>query len=342
MSNKPDFGTLNNGCETLVQLVVSRALVDKTQPDPQNLSIGWRTDQLLTQDIDALVIGQCQWPGLFAEIGRRVLEQISHLPEIAILARLAIFRGERLRPINDEREKKLAAMAEEILKKINALPDSKRKSRCESLYFYHAGVFYDACGKFYEASNLQSLSSAQAKSFGDQVGEAIADFLQVFYLLKNAITTKQGVLQQLFDDLLGAYKALCIKLANSALYVQWAQYNCPIHLFQACVWQGVSHPDQDKWNGLIVESAPKLGEAYKPGADFVKAFREADPDKQVDLFEEVAENATGDLGATALLVLARNAMAHGQKDEAADYYKRMPHRGAQHVLKIAERMLTVD
>ena len=99
--------------ETLVDLVVARAVVDKTAPDSENLRNGWRTDALF-QDIDAFVVVQCNDPAVYAEIGRQVLVKVKDLPEMAALARLAIFRGERLLPIYYDREQTLAQMAEKL------------------------------------------------------------------------------------------------------------------------------------------------------------------------------------------------------------------------------------
>jgi hypothetical protein len=123
--------------DALVDLVVTRAKVDKTTPDSKNLRKGWRTDELLTGDVDLLVVGGDN-PGAYAEIGRKALKQLQglpeRLPEMEALAMLAILRGERLLPLTPEQADLVIRLSEDLKIAISALPDGNRKRRCQELF----------------------------------------------------------------------------------------------------------------------------------------------------------------------------------------------------------------
>ena len=161
--------------KTLADLVVARAKTDTTSPDPNNLRSGWRTDALLA-DVDNLVVISFNSPAAYTEIGRQVLAQVQDLPEMSALVQLAIFRGERLLPITPEREQMLVQTADGLNKDVAALLDGTRKKRCKSLLDYHVGVFVDACGRFDLAARHLRQSAKEASSFGDKAGVAIGTF----------------------------------------------------------------------------------------------------------------------------------------------------------------------
>lgn len=174
-----------NQIKILVDLVVNRARVDRTEPDPNNLRAGWRTDQLLG-DIEALLIGRGE-PGDYAEIGRQVLAQVSDQPEIVVLAQLAIFNGERRLPVSSKREGALMRMAKYLQQVVSFLPAGTRKQRCQSLFNYNAGVFFDTYGRSDLAAEAQEQSAQEAERLGDRSGVAIGRFMKVFYGLKHML-----------------------------------------------------------------------------------------------------------------------------------------------------------
>lgn len=332
---KPDI-------ETLVALVVNRAVVDKTAPDFANLRNGWRTDALF-QDIDAFVVVQCNDPASYAEIGRQVLAKVQDLPEIAALAWLAIFRGERLLPIDFECEQMLAKMAEELQRIVFALPDSTRRMRCKSLLEYHAGVFFDACGRFDLAAKMFTQSAEEAQRLGDGPGAAIGRFCTVACNLKDVLHRgRMDEADMLFSAMKREYVQVDEATQGTALQVQWAEGNCPSHMIEACVWLDQVHPEWKNWVETTLAASDKLGGAFVLGADFVRAMDMAmrdDPKADEALKGIVNGDNANQTKATALLLLARRAMRAGKRDVAEDIVRRIPEQGAQHVCAIVRRML---
>lgn len=338
----------------LASLVACRARVDKTEPDPENLRCGWRTDQLLT-DIDAFVVGQENDPAIYAEIARRALEQIKadEQPEITALLNLAAFRGERLLPVSPEREQALTQMAQDLNKLVLSLPDGNRKKRCQSLLLYHLGVFSDAYGHFDSSAKLQRKSAETAEKNGDKPGAAIGHFLQAVYQLKqalcdghpNPIEAHFAVLQKRFELLVEATR-------GTALEVQWGQGNGPCHMIQACVWLNRDHSNWDGWVVTALAAAEKLGQAWQPAADFVSAVNMhqcGDAGVNAALAAVAADiKQANEVKAAALLLLMRRVLAGGgqtgmeaaARQAAKEFFEQMPEQGgAQHVRAIAERLL---
>ena len=258
---------------TLVDLVVARAKVDKTSPDTNNPRVGWRTDQLLTGDVDVLVCYRHNDPAVYAEIGRQVLAQVKDLPEMAVLANLAIFRGERLLPVSEERKQSLLQMVDDLEKAISALPEGTRKGRCSSLLQYHTGVFYDAYGCFDQAAAAQLQAAKEAEKIGDLPGAVISSFLGTAYQLKSALCCKStDETEATFSVLEERYAQLVEAVRGTELEVSWGQGNAPMHMVEVCALLGRGHPDWDKWVATALAAAERLGQAFKQGAEFVRAF----------------------------------------------------------------------
>ncbi|MDO8436023.1 MAG: hypothetical protein Q7S82_01385 [bacterium] len=326
--------------DTLVDLVVNRARVDTTAPDPNNLRNGWLTDALLTQAIDGLVVGQYNEPAAYAEIGRKVLAQVGNLPEIAALAQLAIFRGERLLPLTLGRELSAILIIKELEHGIAALPDGPRKMRCRSLLQYHQGVFYDACGRFALAAEFQLRSAQEASRFDDLSGMAIALFMNKIYCLKDALRTGEPIAESIFPDIERGFAALVTTMRGFILEVQWAEANGPVYMIEACIWLNRIHPDWNDWVATALAAAEKLGTSWDLCAEFVRAV---DMDRRGDPLAEEALNAVAESSdanerrAAALLILARRAMDKGRAEKAREIVARMPEQGAQHVIAVANR-----
>ena len=327
--------------KTLVDLVVARAMVDKTEPDKDNLRNGWRTDALLTGDVDAFVVGSLNKPGDYAKVARGVLIKVKHLPEISALAQLAIFRGERLLPIDSKREQFLIQMVAKLQSVVFELSEGTRKMRCQSLLDYHAGVFCNACGRFDLAAKMQAQSAEAAIRLGDNPGAAIALLLSELYQLKEALRTGTENAPMRFYAIDNAFTRVTEALRSSPLFVQWAEANCPMHMIQASAWLDLDSPRGfSEWVGLCLSAAEKLGKAFKPGADLILALNMHYRGAR-GAFKSLTAIVDGDydneIKATALLVLARRAMLAGKDPES--FVKRIPEQGAQHVCAIARRML---
>ena len=334
--------------DVLVDLVVTRAQVDKTVPDPKNLRNGWRTDALFG-DVDALIVGQKNDPAAYAEIGRRVLEneKVKYLPEMAVLAKLAILRGKRLFPLTPVQKNVIFGFSEDLRSAISAsLPDGTRKQRCLELFLYHLGIFYDALGDFAKAIKMHEWAAREA---GDESSSAaISLFCAALYRLKSALVVGKtpDELGALFSDLEEKFAQLAEALRGSELEVQWAEGNGPIHMIQACVWLNLrNHPRWDDWVRIALAATEKLGKAWEPGAGFVRAANlDAQNDEEAGkALMAVAENGAASnennkIRATALLMLARRALRDGDVSEARKIIEKMPEQGAQHVRAIAERM----
>ena len=170
----------------LVEQLVALAKTDQTKPKPDNLRADWETD-LLFGRMDRLFCYERSDPAGYAEFGRQVLGEVGDFPEVAALARLAIFRGERLLPPSEEQRQTLLEMVSSLKKAIKVLPEGTRKARCSSLFQYHSGVFYDAYGCFAEAADAQLHATRVAKRGGDLAGAAISSFLATLYTLKGAL-----------------------------------------------------------------------------------------------------------------------------------------------------------
>lgn len=329
----------------LAALVAYRARVDTTEPDPKNLRSGWRTDQLLT-DIDAYVIGLEGEPAAYAQIAAQARGQIkvSELPEIAALLRLAEFRGERLLSVSQEREASLTQMEGKLADTISVLPEGPRQKRCCSLFEYHRGVFYDAYGHFAEAADAQKRAADQADRFGDWPGAAICRFVEAVYRLKQALV--KGVaadLESLFSFLEERFDQLVSATRGTAFEVQWGQGNGPCHMFQVSyIWLGKDHPDLDKWAASVVSVAVSLKGVWADIAKHYLAmnwFRKGDGSAKVELEKVVTESGDVTRKAEALLVLARRAIADGDKKLAKELVRKMPKKGASHIRAIAQRLL---
>jgi len=326
---------------TLVVLLATTASVDKTSPDPNNLRNGWRTDILLAE-IDRFVVIEQNNPAAYADICRLVSKFVKNLPEISALVQLGIFRGERLLPMNTEREQALLQMAEELGRIVSALPGGTRKMRCLSLLDYHRGVFYNDYGHFDQAAKMQSQSAENAKRFGDKPGEAIGHFLSVFYSLKHALRNNlMDEAQVLFENLKGAFNDVIEATRDTAFQVQWAEGNCPVHMIEASIWLSKINPIfWERWVGLAVKAGSSLGGGFEANVELIKAVHMDfchNPGAE-GLLEEVASGVgPNEIRATALLVLAYHAMGDGKN--IGEIIGRMPEQGAQHVCAIARRML---
>lgn len=142
---------------------------------------------------------------------------------------------------------------------------------------------------------------------------------------------------------------------GTPLDVSWGQGNALVHMVEACVWLNQSHPKWDEWVAAVTSAAPKLGEGWKPAAEFVRAV---DLHKHGDIKAHKALEATAagndanehEIKATAFLILARRALAGGTYAElarttkadriaAAEFISRMPKTGARHIVAIAKRLL---
>lgn len=330
--------------DILVDLVVTRAKVDRTVPDPSNLRDGWRTDALFG-DIDALVVGGKNNPSGYAEIGRRVLAQVKDLPEMAVLATLAILRGERLLSLTPEQGHIVLDISEDLKAAILALPDGTRKKRCQELFLYHMGVFYDASGRFDLAAETQEWAAREA---GDKSSSAaISLFLSAVYRLKFALVADKpsDELEVIFSDLEEKSGQLAEALRGSELEVQWVEGNCPIHMIEACIWLDRRQPEWNNWVETAIAAAGKLGKAWEPSVEFVLAAnideQEQGGVKEIEKALQAinAQGGSDEIKATVLLLLARRAFRAGNVDEAKKIIEQMPEQSVQHVRAIAERML---
>jgi len=332
----------------LVDLVVARARVDKTVPDSNNLRKGWRTDELLIGDIDLLIVYGRNDPTGYAKIGRKVLEEVEDLPEMKVLAMLAILRGERLLSLIPEQERTICQLSEVLKAAISVLPNGTRKKRCRELFLYNMGVFYDASGRFDLAVVTQEWAAREAGE-GSSSAE-ISLFLSVVYCLKSALVAGKSSdeLEIIFSNLEEKFKQLTEALRGSELEVQWVEGNCPIHMIKACVWLDQSHPKWNNWVETAIAAAGKLGKAWEPAVEFVLA---ADMDKKNNLgaakaLEAVVANeqSSNEVKATALLILARRAWQAGGAggiNEAKTFVGRMPIEGAQHVRSIVRGRIII-
>ena len=326
----------------LAKLVIARAKVDKTVPDPKNLRKGWRTDELLTGDVDLLVVGGDN-PGAYVLISEKVLEKVQDLPEMAVLAKLAILRGKRLLPLTPVQKNVIFGFSD-LRSAISAsLPDGTRKQRCLELFLYHLGIFYDALGDFAKAIKMHEWAAQEA---GDESSSAaISLFCAALYRLKSALVVGKtpDELGALFSDLEEKFAQLAEALRGSELEVQWAEGNGPMHMIQACVWLNLrNHPRWDDWVRIALAATEKLGKAWEPGAEFVRAvdMEKRDDPQAVEALEATAANNgnSNEVKATALLLLARHALRDRDVDAARNLIGQMPEQGAQHVRAIAERM----
>lgn len=326
--------------KTLVDLVVVVARMDRTSPGSNNLRIGWHTDELLTGYIDMLVRHEHNDPAAYAEIGRQVLAQVKDLPEMVALAKLAIFRGERLLPPSDERKQSLLQMVDDLEKVISALTKSLRKERCTSLFRYHTGVFYDAYGCFDQAATAQLQVAEEAKRTGDLSSAAISFFLNIFYHLKSALCHKSmDGAEEIFSTLEERYAQLVEAVRDTALEVPWGQGNAPTHMIEACVWLGLDHPSWDKWVAMTIAAAEDLGQAFKQNAEFAHALdlgRGSDADADKALTAVAESNIANEKKATAILLLA---LREEDADKAEYFVRQIPEMGTQHVRSVAKHWL---
>jgi len=328
---------------TLVDLVVARMKVDKTEPNPNNLRKGWRSDELLIGDIDTFAVGAKDYPGAYAEIGRRVLAEVGDMPEMAVLAKLAILRGERLLLLTSDQVRIVCELSEDLRAAISALPDGTRKKRCQELFLYNSGIFFDASGRFDEAAKTHEWAAREADKGSSSA--AISLYCAALSWLKYGLSVgKSGdELDALFSGLEERYRQLAEALRDSELYVQWVEGNCPMQMVMVCVWLDRTHSKWGEWVHMASLAPGKLGKAWETGVEFVRVAnlvaRDVDDDSEVEkALRALAEHnaANSETRATALLMLARRSTS---LSEARGFVDEMPVEGAQHVRAIAERML---
>lgn len=330
--------------QTLADLVVCVARTDTTQPDLENLRNGWMTDLLFSQMIDKFLIQQCNNPTILSAVAKKVLARVDSLPEAAVLASIAIFRAERLMSPTPAREKSILEMIKKLGSDIAALPDGPRKMRCQSLFQYHQGFFYDASGRFDLAAEMQLQSALEANRLGDKSGEAIGLFTNQLFELKDALrlgkTERIGAfytyLEKWFDELVST-------LVGTALETLWAQVNGPVFMIEACVWlDHWTHPKWHQWVETSLKGMEQLGSSWNLCADFVRAVdmdQKGDPEAVRALNSVADSNDANERRAAALLILVRHAIGEGQIEQAKKLISLMPEQGAQHVVAIAKRCI---
>ncbi|MDD5145678.1 MAG: hypothetical protein PHF44_02455 [Candidatus Pacebacteria bacterium] len=330
--------------DILVDLIVDRARIDTTFPDPKNQWVGWLTD-VLFQIVDRFVAIDLNDPKTFAEIGRRVSLRVRDLPEMGALACLAILRGERLLPVSPEREEFVLQIARETKNIITNLPDSTRKLRLESLFYYHMGIFYSNYEHFDLAEEAQRKSAEIATIIGDKTGAAIAYFMETLCQLRNALL--KGIeTKEIFSELEKRFLILVDATKGSSVEVQWGQINGPIHMIETTIWLNqMSNPDLKNWVAMVIAAADRMtgSSEIATSAEFVRAidiYSKGDPNA-FEVLRAVGEGKdANEVKVTALLVLIRHAIRAQKIDEAKDILKQMPKQEAQHVRAIAERMLS--
>jgi len=321
---------------TLVDLVVVRARVDKTVPNRRNLRSGWLTDTLLTIIIDALVVGEYNDPTAYAKIARRVLERLQdlleRLPEMEALAMLAILRGERLLPLTSEQVELVTRLSEDLKSAISALLKGTRKQRCLELYSYHMGVFYDTLCYFDLAVEMYKWAVREAGSRSSSA--AISRYCAALSRLKQALLIAEPPdrLEKLFFVLEEKFARLTKALCGSELQVQW-ECNCSVQMISMCILLNRQHDKQNEWAETALSTAGKLG--WNSTTEFVLTVLGAE-----EALVAFAEKGGGNNEkAIVLLLLVRKALADLRREEARDLINLMPMQGAQHVRAIASRLI---
>src|SRR3989344_848186 len=320
---------------TLVDLIVARAGTDTTQPDPNNLRVGWRTDQLLG-DVDMLVINQRNEPATYAELVSRALRELKLSddvsPEVIALTELAVFRGKRLLPVNPSRGVVLDRLQEGLVKTINGLPDGPRKVRCQSLFEYNFGVFCTAYGRFELSARAQLRSAGMARSNGDIAGGTIGDFMSQFYTFKHELVQGQPDAESKIAALRESYIRLVALVKGTAMEVPWGQGNGPWHMIEACIWLDFRSPEWGVLVATYLAAAEKLGKAWEPAANLVRAVDSGDMAALREIVVDISQS--NENRATAFLALVQfNQVVSGS--EIPSGIK----TGAQHVCAVAERRL---
>ena len=210
---------------------------------------------------------------------------------------------------------------------------------------------------FAEGAKLQGQSAEIAQVNGDKPGESIGYFLERVYLLKQAMVDgDQAAMGTAFTALEQRFNPLVEAVRGTPLEVSWGQGNVSIHMIEALVWLNRwNHPALDVWVAMALAASEKLGQAWQPGARFVRAaYLDSDDNQEAEAaLTGVANDTeqTNELRATALLILARRSLAGGcqsgiqsgmmplPQKTAAELIAQMPETGAQHVRAIAARLL---
>lgn len=328
---------------TLADLVFNTFRSDTTAPIPGEPRKGWEGDQLLTGMVDRLMMYLYNDPAGYAQIGRRVAAKVHDLPEMEALAKIAEIRGERLGPASAKRKIKVLALVMKLGPKIRSLPPSPRKERLASLLAYNKGVFYDAYEMFAEAAEMQKQSAEIAHDNGDYSGLVIGQFLQAVYQLKDALcqpSTDEA--EGVFSIMGERYAKLVEAVCGTPLEVSWGQGNAPCHMLQARLWLDKDHPGMDKWMASVVSAAGSLQGVWVDIAwhyQTINSFRKGDLSVKAELEKTAAGSGDTTRRAEAILVLARYAVAYGDKKLARKLVSRMPKKGASHLRAIAKRLL---
>jgi hypothetical protein len=316
-------------------------MTDKTAPDPNNLRAGWRTFVEIKR-VERFLVDENRSPDIMVTVCEQWRDRIQHShPEVAVLAGIWIFRGERLQPMTEQCQQTLLQLAEQLEQEISGLPENTKKLRLRDLLYYEMGIFFGVLGWFEKAADMHGRAAEVAELMGDKSAAVIDRFCQAAELLKNALLLGTPCRECLIG-LERAFINMSEGLSGSPDHTKWVGGNGATFMLMAYTLLGAY---SSTWNWLqtaVAFVARELGGPYILGAGFARALdknRTNDPGTEESMWSVVDSDIGNEIKATAILVLMRRLVSQGKIQEAEAMMASMPVEDAQHIIAIAKRLI---
>ena len=320
---------------TLVQLLVATALVDQSAPPC------WRMNELLgaVERLVMVTLGDCAGYAKIASFALAELGERTVNPAVKVLLKLAVLNGRRR--CDEEDTLSIQTLFDEAAREIDMLEKGPHRDRCFSFFLYQQQVFGSRCGFYGQASRA---AKATAGLSAKPEERAISMYLASAYAMYAAIVS--GVQEEIntaFSDLQAELLHLQADVADTALEIQWARGNGPIHLLQAMTLLGII--DNDTWIAhmhVVASNEVALGGAFAPGIQVLKLenkrrcgmYYEVRQDASVIIDDDKQSSATK---AWTRLILARTYMLDDKVAARLQYALIKPVPDAHMVWAVAAR-----
>lgn len=324
---------------TLIQLLVATALVDQSAPPC------WRMNEILGA-VERLVMVTLGNYGGYAQICHGVLVCLKDKtvnPAVRVLLQLAVLNGRRR--CDDEDSLSIQHLFDKVGEEIDELEKGPRRNRCLTFFLYQQQVFGARCGFYAQASRA---AAAEAGLNTEPHTRAISLYLSQVYAMYAAIVS--GVREdahKAFATMDAELRHFQLDVADTALEIQWARGNGPIHLLQAMTLMDITDGDTwDAYMNVVLSNEAALGRAFAPSIEVLRlgdAYRHGRYDEVLRNASAIIDDDKQSLAtkAWARLILARSYVLDGKSSAARLQYALIqPVPDAHMVAAVAARELS--
>ena len=160
------------GCDQLAQEIAES--LDRDQSDPLHDRDNWLGEKDL-RDFESVVVQKLGLYQIFAYICQMAY-RFSGIESVRALFLLGQINGSRRLPYGDRPDGIITQLFAQSREKIEKLDESPRKTRLNSLWSYHAGIYAREIGNFKLAAESQEQSADFAEKSGDIRSAVISCF----------------------------------------------------------------------------------------------------------------------------------------------------------------------